>query len=141
MPFHRFYVPEGLYTEEDKTKLSQSITDFYTGIGLAAFYVVVVFIPIKKDSYYVGGKASDKFVRVAIQHIARHFETYEVAKGFMDMYEGKLAPFIKDRGLDWEVAIEILDRNLTRLGGLPIPLSGSEGEKLWVRVNKAVPYE
>ncbi|KAI1709552.1 putative oxalocrotonate tautomerase enzyme domain-containing protein [Ditylenchus destructor] len=141
MPFHRFYVPEGLYTEEDKTKLSQSITEFYTGtVGLAAFYVVVVFIEIKKDSYYVGGKANGKFVRVAIQHW-KPFETYEVAKGFMDMYEGKLAPFIKDRGLDWEVAIEIPDRNLTRLGGFPIPLKGSEGEKLWVRVNKAVPYE
>ncbi|KAI1710003.1 putative oxalocrotonate tautomerase enzyme domain-containing protein [Ditylenchus destructor] len=141
MPLHRFYVPEGLYTEDDKKKLAQSITDIYTSIGLPAFYVIILFIPVKKDSYYVGGKTNDKFVRVSIQHIARHFESYEVAKQFMDMYEAKLAPFIKDRGLDWEVAFEILDRNLCRTNGLPLPLSGSEGEKLWVRVNKAVPYE
>ncbi|KAI1717708.1 putative oxalocrotonate tautomerase enzyme domain-containing protein [Ditylenchus destructor] len=141
MPLHRFYVPEGLYTEDDKKKLSQSITDFYTGIGLPAFYVIVLFIPIKKDSYYVGGKANDKFVRVSIQHIARQFESHEVAKQFMDMYEGKLAPFIKDRGLDWEVAIEIVDRNLWRENGLIPPLTGSEGEKEWIRLDKAVPYE
>ncbi|KAI1707729.1 putative oxalocrotonate tautomerase enzyme domain-containing protein [Ditylenchus destructor] len=141
MPFHHFYVPEGLYTEEDKKKLAQSITDIYTNAGLPPFYTIVNFIPIKKDSYYVGGKANDKFVRVAIQHIARQFESYEVAKKFMDTYEEKLAPFIKDRGLDWEVAIEILPRDLCRINGLPLPLSGSEGEKLWVRLNKAVPYE
>ncbi|KAI1702475.1 putative oxalocrotonate tautomerase enzyme domain-containing protein [Ditylenchus destructor] len=140
MPLHRFYVPEGLYSEEDKKKFAQSITDMYVHIGLPAFYVIVLFIPIKKDSYYVGGKANDKFVRVAIQHIARQFESNDVAKQFMDMYEQKLAPFIKDRGLDWEVAIEIVDRNLWRENGLVPPLSASEGEKEWIRRNKAVPY-
>ncbi|KAI1714880.1 putative oxalocrotonate tautomerase enzyme domain-containing protein [Ditylenchus destructor] len=148
MPLHRFYVPEGLYTEEDKKKLAQSITDLYTnpglpyvGAGLPPFYVVVLFIPVKKDSYYVGGKANDKFVRVSIQHIARHFESHEQAKKFVDKYEERLAPFIKDRGLDWEIAFELVDRNLWRENGLVPPLSESEGEKLWVRLNKPVPYE
>ncbi|KAI1706329.1 putative oxalocrotonate tautomerase enzyme domain-containing protein [Ditylenchus destructor] len=140
MPLHRIYVPEGLYTEDDKKKLAQAITDLYTP-KLPAFYVVVLFIPIKKDSYYVGGKASDKFVRISIQHLARQFESYEYAKQFIDKYEAKLAPFIKDRGLDWEVAFELLDRNLWRENGLSPPLAGSEGEKEWKRLNKPVPYE
>ncbi|KAI1695877.1 putative oxalocrotonate tautomerase enzyme domain-containing protein [Ditylenchus destructor] len=141
MPLHRFYVPEGLYTEEDKKKLAQRITDHYVAVGLPAFYVVVLFIPVKKDSYYVGGKASDKFVRVAIQHGARQFESHEVAKKFIDMYEERLVPFIKDRGLDWEIAIENVDRNLWRLNGLIPPLSNSEAVKEWIRLNKAVPYQ
>ncbi|KAI1703997.1 putative oxalocrotonate tautomerase enzyme domain-containing protein [Ditylenchus destructor] len=141
MPLHRIYVPEGLFTEEDKKKLAQGITDIYTDAGLPAFYVYIVFISIKKDSYYVGGKASDKFVRISIQHGARSFESWEVGKKFMDLYEKKLAPFIKERGLDWEVAIDTVDRNLWRENGMIPPLTGSEGEKLWVRLNKAVPYE
>ncbi|KAI1707310.1 putative oxalocrotonate tautomerase enzyme domain-containing protein [Ditylenchus destructor] len=76
MPLHRFYIPEGLYTEDDKKKLAQSITDLYTHV-MPAFYV----------------------------------------------------------------AFENLDRNLWRENGLIPPLAESEGNKEWMRLNKAVPYE
>ncbi|KAI1732519.1 putative oxalocrotonate tautomerase enzyme domain-containing protein [Ditylenchus destructor] len=128
--------PEGLCVEDDQQKIAESITDLYTSGGLSVFYVVVLFIPMKKRSFYVGGKSTDKFVRVSVQHIARQ---YESANKFIDRYEERLAPFIKDRGLDWEVQIEV-DRNLWRENGLLPPLPRSVGEQEWIRLNKAVPY-
>ena len=120
MPLHRFYVPPGLYTAEDKAKLSEAITAVYASIP--RFYVVVVFIEVDKDSYYVGGKPTDNFVRVVIHHLARQFPKYvtisakeirhlqrlrsdQRKKQFMDTYEKAIEPFTKERGVDWEVEI------------------------------------
>uniref|UniRef100_A0AC34F012 Tautomerase cis-CaaD-like domain-containing protein n=1 Tax=Panagrolaimus sp. ES5 TaxID=591445 RepID=A0AC34F012_9BILA len=143
MPLHRIYHTPGQFSSEQKKGLADAITKIYTDpkeAGLPAFYVVVIFVPIDEENFFVGGETTKNFVRISIQHIARSFESHEHAKGFLVRYENALAPFIKERGFDWEVEIEQIDRNLWRENGLPPPLPRSDAEKEWVRLNKAVPY-
>lgn len=58
----------------------------------------------------------------------------------LDGLEACWAPFIKDRGLDWEMHVEQHERELWRLQGLDAPLPNTEEEGLWVRENRAIPY-
>lgn len=76
MPLHRFFIPPNLYSDEDKQTLSKVITDLYAQRGLPEFYVVVLFIEIPRNGYFVGGRATDNFVRVVVHHLARQFATY-----------------------------------------------------------------
>ncbi len=108
MPLHLIHHPPSAFSSEDKAEFSERITTLYTDMGLPAFYVVVLFIPIEKDSFYVGGKSTDKFVRIVAQHLARQIPTTEEKQKFSEKYENVLAPFIKDRGYDWEVDIKFL---------------------------------
>lgn len=104
MPLHRIWYAPGTFSDEDKEKLAEGITKLYTSFGLPPFYVVVLFLPLEEKDFFVGGKKNtNKFVRIIVQHIARHFDTYKQADGFLDRYEAVLAPFIKERGLEWEV--------------------------------------
>ena len=70
---------------------------------LPEFYVVVLFIDLPKDSYFIGGESNDAFVRFNVQHLARHFETKDRKVAFMEAYEKVIKPFTADKGLDWEV--------------------------------------
>ncbi|KAH7696574.1 hypothetical protein AAVH_36355, partial [Aphelenchoides avenae] len=113
MPLHRIYHAVGAFTDEQKHGLAQAITDVYVDkVGLPPFYVNVFFIEIPKSNFFIGAKPTDKFVRITVQHIARQFENDEQKKGFMDLYEGAIAPFIKERGFDWETSVELVDRDL-----------------------------
>jgi phenylpyruvate tautomerase PptA (4-oxalocrotonate tautomerase family) len=71
MPLHRLYVPPKLYSAEEKSAIAEAITKVYS--NLPAFYVVVLFISVDKEDYYVGGRRSDNFVRISVEHIARQF--------------------------------------------------------------------
>ena len=71
MPLHRLYVPPNLYSAEDKSTIGDAITKVYS--MLPAFYVVVLFINVDKEDFYVGGKRNDNFVRISVQHLARQF--------------------------------------------------------------------
>ncbi|OZJ04815.1 hypothetical protein BZG36_02358 [Bifiguratus adelaidae] len=55
--------------------------------------------------------------------------------------EACFAPFIKERGLDWEFHIEEVERDLWIINGMVAPMPGTEAEKMWIDLNKAVPYE
>ena len=68
MPLHRFYIPRNTYSKEDKAALSEAITSVYN--VLPKFYVVVLFIEVDKEDYFVGGKSVDNFVRVVVHHYA-----------------------------------------------------------------------
>ena len=105
MPLHRIWYAPGAISEQDKEGLAAHITKLYTTLGLPAFYVSVLFLPVEEQNYYVGGKKNRKFVRIVVQHIARQFESNKQADFFIEQYEKILAPFIKERGLDWEVSI------------------------------------
>jgi phenylpyruvate tautomerase PptA (4-oxalocrotonate tautomerase family) len=109
MPLHRIYHPTSAFTPADKEALSEHITALYTAGGLPAFYVVVLFIPIEKDSFYVGGKSTDNFIRIVSQHLARQIPDAETKKKFMEKFENVLAPFIKEKGFDWEVKFNNFD--------------------------------
>uniref|UniRef100_A0A914QW80 Tautomerase cis-CaaD-like domain-containing protein n=1 Tax=Panagrolaimus davidi TaxID=227884 RepID=A0A914QW80_9BILA len=143
MPLHRIYHTPGQFSKNDKKGLTEAITKIYTnpkGANLPAFYVVVLFVPVDEENFFVGGKTTTNFVRISVQHIARSFDSHEQSKSFFEFYESALAPFIKERGFDWEVEIEQIDRNLWRENGLTPPLPRTDAEKEWVRLNKAVPY-
>ena len=64
MPLHRIYVPPKLYSAEEKSAIGDAITKVYS--MLPAFSV-------DKEDFYVGGKRSDNFIRISVQHIARQF--------------------------------------------------------------------
>jgi phenylpyruvate tautomerase PptA (4-oxalocrotonate tautomerase family) len=68
MPLHRLYIPPKLYSAEEKSAIGEAITKVY--LNLLAFYVVVLFISVDKEDYYVGGRRSDNFVHISVEHIA-----------------------------------------------------------------------
>ncbi|KAF8596003.1 hypothetical protein BDV93DRAFT_514506 [Ceratobasidium sp. AG-I] len=142
MPMHRIYTAQGLYTPAEKHALSKAITAVYQGsaVRLPDFYVVVLFIDLPKDSYFIGGEPNDAFVRFNIQHLARHFDK-DQKLGFMKMYEEAIKPFTAHKGLDWEVNLDEADQLTWHENGMSPPAPKSEGEALWIKLNKAVPFE
>ena len=101
----------------------------------AAFYVVVVFHDVPKDSLFIGGVPRNDFVRFSIDHIAYAMpdEFRELMLKFMNK---TIHPFVRDRGLDWEIHIDDTPRNQWTVQGMRPPDSGSEEEKRWIRENK-----
>ncbi|CAF1034672.1 unnamed protein product [Adineta steineri] len=140
MPLHRIYHPLSAFSSSDKQKLSERITALYTDRGLPAFYVVILFTPIESESFFVGGKPTDKFVRIVVQHLARQLPNEEAKKQFSERYENAIAPFIKDKGYDWEVHVEEVPPEMWRENGLIPPIKFPEIEKEWARQNKPIPY-
>ncbi|KAI6220546.1 Tautomerase-3 domain-containing protein [Aphelenchoides besseyi] len=141
MPFHRFFHTPGTFTQADKDEIAHRVTKIYTDAGLAPFYTIVVFIPVEASDFYVGGKQNaEKFVRIGIQHIARHFASPVEVQRFFDLYDKAVVPYIKERGLEYEIAVDESDFNLVRQSGHPLPIANSKAEKKWARLNKAVPY-
>ncbi|KAJ7646005.1 putative oxalocrotonate tautomerase [Mycena polygramma] len=138
MPLHRFFVPKGLYTPADKAALSLAITTIYTGVSLPAFYVVVLFIELEPGNIFVGGNATDRMVRIGIEHLARHFVNETHKHRFMNMYETAIAPFTKARRMDWEVQVSDCDRSVWNINGMAPPEANTEGEEIWRRENRAV---
>ncbi|KAJ7779674.1 putative oxalocrotonate tautomerase [Mycena metata] len=145
MPLHRFFVPTGLYTPEDKAAISEAITQLYSNppTSLPQFYVVVLFIELEKGNFFNGGKATDGMARITIEHVARNFAADDAARkrGFMDRYEQVIAPFTKNRGINWEVTVVDTDPLLWNINGIAPPQGNTEAEALWRRENKAVPFE
>lgn len=142
MPFWEIFTPEGALTDQDKEQLSNGITQMYVDwVDLPRFYVVIRFHEMPANTMYVGGKPANNFVRVVIDHIARRMDDPEFRKLCMQAIEENLAPFVKERGYDWEVHIDETPMDLWRTQGLTPPQPFSEEEKEWARQNKAVPYE
>jgi phenylpyruvate tautomerase PptA (4-oxalocrotonate tautomerase family) len=143
MPLWQVFTPENAYTDEDKEALAESITSMYTDfVNLPKFYVVVIFEPLPANSIYVGGKPANNFVRIFVDHIARRIDGQpELQALCMQLIESKIAPWVRDRGYDWEVHVDETPPALWRTQGLVPPAAGSDGERLWAEKNRAVPYE
>lgn len=141
MPLHRIFHSPGAFSVEDKKAISERLTSMYTGAGLPAFYVVVIFIPVDEGSFFVGGQPSSNFVRIVSQHVARQARTPAEKAATVERLEAAFAPHIKERGFNWELHIEEHDRELWRENGLVPPQPHTEAEKTWVKLNAAVPYE
>jgi len=107
MPLHRIYHSTNAFTDEEKRALSEAITELYSGPNsrsrLPKFYVVVLFIPIDAGNYFVGGRVTERFIRIHVLHLARQFDGKPQSDGFLSRYENVLAPHIKEKGFDWEV--------------------------------------
>ncbi|OQV13679.1 hypothetical protein BV898_12073 [Hypsibius exemplaris] len=142
MPLHRIFHHPSAFTQAEKQSLTERITEIYTGgAGLPPFYVVVLFISVNTEDFFVGGKTTDKFVRIVVQHLARQIPNKEGKKAFSDKYEAAIAPFIKDKGFDWEVATEEVPPDMWRENGLTPPAPNTPAEKEWFRLNRPAPYE
>ncbi|CAO3680418.1 unnamed protein product [Umbelopsis ramanniana] len=141
MPLHRFYYAQGLLSAQDKQDISERLTKIYTAGGLPAFYVIVVFNEVPSDSIMIGGKPATKFVRVVSQHLARTMDTYERKQTVLDALEAAFGPYVKERGLDWEIHIEEHGRDTWRINGLNPPMPNTDAEKLWAKENRATPFE
>ncbi|KAG2176185.1 hypothetical protein INT43_005419 [Umbelopsis isabellina] len=140
MPLHRFYYAPGIFSAQDKKEIAQRITKIYTDFGLPAFYVDVIFLEVPVDSIYIGGEPAPKFVRVVSQHLARTMPTYERKQRAVNGLEEAFRPYVKDRGLDWEIHIEEVPRDTWHLNGLVPPMPNTDAEKEWFKENRAVPY-
>ncbi|MFG2730529.1 tautomerase family protein [Streptomyces canus] len=142
MPYWEIFTPENAFTPEDKEQLSEAITSIYTDtVNLPKFYVVVLFKDMPANTMYVGGKPANNFVRIRVDHIARQLEGAEIRAFCMAIIEEKLAPFVKERGYDWEVHLDETPMDLWRTQGLIPPSAESDMEKLWAKENRPVPYE
>ena len=142
MPYWEIFTPEHAFTKEDKEQLSAAITSIYVDhVNLPPFYVVMLFKEMPANTMYVGGKANNNFVRIRTDHIARQMDNDEIRAACMAIIEEKLAPFVKDRGYDWEVHIDETPKDLWRIQGLTPPPEDSDVERLWATENRAIPYD
>ncbi|KAJ7599298.1 putative oxalocrotonate tautomerase [Mycena floridula] len=139
MPLHRLYVPPTLYTDTEKAALAEAITKLYSRIP--PFYVVVLFIEVPEQNYFVSGKPTKNFVRFVVHHMARQFDGDVQKRNFMDRYEAALEPFTKGKNVDWEVQVADMDPVLWNENGIRPPPPNSEAEDTWKALNRPVPYE
>jgi phenylpyruvate tautomerase PptA (4-oxalocrotonate tautomerase family) len=140
MPLWKVYHPTNAFSAEDKKELAERITNVYAGVPIPKFYAVVIFEEVEKGNCFVGGVQNDNFVRFKIDQIARTLPGLIIREWWMRTLDEVLAPFVKERGFDWEISIDETPFDLWSLQGeLPPPFE-SVGEKRWVEENKASPY-
>ena len=58
----------------------------------------------------------------------------------VDAIQAAFHPFVRDRGLDWEFNVEWHDRETWRENGLKPPMADTDAEKLWIKLDKPVPF-
>jgi phenylpyruvate tautomerase PptA (4-oxalocrotonate tautomerase family) len=138
MPLWKIYHPVGAFSAEEKAGLSEAITALYSP-RLPKFYVGVVFQEVAADSFYVGGEPATNFVRIWVDHIARTLPTAEARAWFIGRCDEALAPFIRDKGFDWEFHIDETSFELWSIQGFRPPLPDSEDEKRWKAENRPSP--
>jgi phenylpyruvate tautomerase PptA (4-oxalocrotonate tautomerase family) len=141
MPLLRFYLPLNLLTTEEKTKLAADLTKIYMAGGLPAFYVNVFFLEIPTESFYVGGKQAPTFVRLVCEHIARTMPDTKSQQRYLRALDRILTPLFESKGYQWEYHVIESPRELWKIQGLVPPPGGSEAEKMWKRVDQAVPFD
>ncbi len=140
MPLWKIYHPADAFSAEDKQALSERITKVYASVPIPKFYVVIIFEEIDKGSCFVGGKLHDNFIRFKIDQIARTIPGPILREWWIRTLDETIAPFVKERGYDWEISIDETPFDLWSLQGeLPPPFE-SVAEKRWVSENKASPY-
>lgn len=142
MPLWNVYCTEGTYSSEDKRAFAEAITDIYageaagsSGMVMPRFYVVVAFHDLPRDSLFIGGVPRNDFVRFSIDHIAFEMPT-ELRESVLRFINKSIHPFVRDRGLDWEIHIDNTPRDQWTIQGMRPPDSGSEEEQRWIRENR-----
>nr|WP_281722532.1 tautomerase family protein [Nitrosomonas nitrosa] len=140
MPLWKIYHPAGSLTAVDKKDLSERITKVYASVPIPKFYVVVIFEEITKDACFVGGEPHNKFIRFKVDQIARTLPGAVIREWWMRTLDEVIAPYVRDRGYDWEISIDETPFDLWSLQGEIPPPFESLAEKRWVKENKASPY-
>ncbi len=131
--------PSAPFRPRTSKTISQRITALYK--PLPKFYVGIVFQEVAKESFYIGGQPTDNFVRVWVDHIARSFkDDADLKARWLNAVNQALAPFIADRGRDWEIHFDETPFDIWTIQGLRPPLPNSEAEKRWIAENRPTPY-
>lgn len=138
MPLWNVYHPVNAFSIEDKDALAVKITDIYARV-MPRFYVNVLFHPVPEDCFYNGGVRRNNFVRIAMEHIARAFQSEEASRRFIDKANQVIAPWVKDRGLDWEFHIDETPFQLWSVQGYDPPKQDTVDEKRWIAENRPSP--
>jgi phenylpyruvate tautomerase PptA (4-oxalocrotonate tautomerase family) len=140
MPLWKIHHPVDAYTAEDKQEFAQAITKVYEAVPIPRFYTVVIFEEVPADSYYVGGEQHGKFVRIQIDQMARTLPGPVIREWWTRNLDVVIAPWVCDRGYDWEFTITEPPADLWSLQGEIPPPFESVAEKRWIAENKARPY-
>ena len=111
----------------------------YADVGLPRFYASVVFHELPKNSFFVGGKATNDFVRIWIDQIARTTAPERRAR-WLERINTTLDPFVRERGYRWEVHIDITPMDFWNIQGMKPPDPNSEAEKKWVKDDRPSAY-
>lgn len=136
MPLWKVYHPVDAFTREDKHAISKAITSVYAR-AMPKFYVGVVFQEVHEDNIYIGGEPHPRFVRIWVDHIARTFNSDETRVRFFGKVNELLAPWLGERGFDWELHVDETPFDLWTIQGHFPPREGTEDEKRWMSENRA----
>ena len=140
MPLWKVYHPVGAFTADDKKALAKRVTEVYAQVPIPKFYVVFIYEEVPKGSCFVGGEAHDKFIRFKVDHIARTLPGSAYREWWIRTLDQVIAPYVKDKGYDWEISVDETPVDLWSLQGELDPPFESVAEKRWVKENKASPY-
>ncbi|KAM0264258.1 hypothetical protein ACHAQJ_000747 [Trichoderma viride] len=146
MPHWLIYHPPNTYTDdESRDALAEKITSFYVNVGMPAFYVVVNFIEVPYSGFYIGAKRrgpdDTPFIRLVATHIAHNYPPDDaIVRAAGNQFNDLLMPLFQANGYDWEFHITESDRRLWKVGGLTPPERHTDGERLWVKEERPVPY-
>jgi hypothetical protein len=88
----------------------------------------------------VGGESHGKFVRIQIDQMARTLPGQVIREWWVKNLDAVIAPWVRDRGYDWEFTVAEQPADLWSLQGQIPPPFESGGEKRWIAENKATPY-
>jgi phenylpyruvate tautomerase PptA (4-oxalocrotonate tautomerase family) len=140
MPLWNVYHPVGAYSAEDKQALAERITKLYTDCAVPKFYVGILFQELPKESFFIGARPVGNFVRIKVDQMARTLPTPKLREWWVRAVDEAIAPFVRDRGYDWEFHIDETPADLWSIQGELPPPFGSEAEKRWAEENKPSPY-
>lgn len=141
MPLWQIFHPKNSLTQEDRQGIANAITEAnHAFVHIPRFYVNVFFHEMPEGAMFVGGKMTTNFIRIVTETIAVAMPTAEMRAEAMRGTEEFLAPFIKDKGYDWELHFDETPRDLWRVQGLIAPDQGTDAADLWYRDNKPVPW-
>ena len=101
MPLWHVNHPEGAFSADDRRDIAQTVTGIYAPF-MPRFYVNVLFQAVPECALFIGGEPHDRFVRIWADHIARRVPDDETAARFLGAVAKLLAPWIADRGYEWE---------------------------------------
>jgi phenylpyruvate tautomerase PptA (4-oxalocrotonate tautomerase family) len=138
MPLWKVIHPAGAYSAADKKEFAGAVTRVYQAIP--RFYVVVLFEEVAADSFYVGGEPHGAFVRIQVDQMARTLPGPVIREWWVGKLDEVIAPWVRDRGYDWEFNVTEPPADLWSVQGLVPPPFESAAERRWVRENKASPY-
>jgi phenylpyruvate tautomerase PptA (4-oxalocrotonate tautomerase family) len=140
MPLWKIHHPAGEYSDADKKAFSEAITRVYEAVPIPRFYVVVIFEGVATGDMFVGGDSHGKFVRIQIDQMARTLPGPVIREWWVRSLDDVIAPWVRDRGYDWEFTITEPPFDLWSLQGQIPPPFESVAEKRWIEENKATPY-